>query len=208
MFSLSHDFKPDPFSVYLLASGRIIASSISTLTISCYWKRKFTVQNFKSCVIQTPLDSQSVYGCNLFQIKRVLYPSNYLNLLKALKFKQHLWLLKRQTSWHVAGNVGYCPTLPPSAIRHLRPHHVYSLHRCYTKPTEASNITHTTTNSLNRALSNVVYWTTTDIITTAQLKNFRVPAKTLISWEQRKEAVHWKQLTLPIWRQLVAGFPW
>jgi hypothetical protein len=54
-------------------------------------------------------------------VEWVLVSWNYLNLLKVFIFKQHLWFAKRKTNWHVAGNVGYCPILPLSAIRHLRP---------------------------------------------------------------------------------------
>jgi hypothetical protein len=112
-----------------------------------------------------------------------------------LNFKQHRWLAKRKTNWRVAGNVGYCRTLPSSAIRHLRPPHVYSLNRSYTEPIVASRITHCASDSQNQARSNVVYWAATDIITAAQLKMFCLPVKTLISWEHTNEAVHWKQLT-------------
>jgi len=58
-----------------------------------------------------------------------------------MNFKQHLRLLKRKTNWDVAGNVGYCPNLSLSAIRHLQPPPLYSLNRSYTKPTDASSIT-------------------------------------------------------------------
>jgi len=47
----------------------------------------------------------------------------------------------------VAGNAGYCPTLQLSAIRHLWPPHVYSLYRSYTKPIDASSITHSAPDS-------------------------------------------------------------
>jgi len=47
----------------------------------------------------------------------------------------------------VADNVGYCLTLPLSAIRHLRPTHVCSLNRPYTKFIEASNVTHCASDS-------------------------------------------------------------
>jgi len=71
------------------------------------------------------LDSQSLYGCSLLQIKWALFSWNYFNILKVLNFKQHPRLLKRKTNWHVAGNFGYCPTLALSANRHLRPPHVW-----------------------------------------------------------------------------------
>jgi len=47
----------------------------------------------------------------------------------------------------VAGNVGYCPTLPLSAIRYLRPPHVYSLNRSQTQPTGAINISQSASDS-------------------------------------------------------------
>ena len=56
-------------------------------------------------------------------------PWNYLSLFKVFNFKQRLWLAKRKTNWHVARNVAYCPTLPSSAIGHLRRHHVHNMNR-------------------------------------------------------------------------------
>jgi hypothetical protein len=41
----------------------------------------------------------------------------------------------------VAGNVGYCSTLPSSGIRHLTSPDVYNVNRSYTKPIDASRIT-------------------------------------------------------------------
>jgi len=71
------------------------------------------------------LDSQSDYGCSFLPNQVSPRFLKLLNLLKVLNFKQHLRLLKRKTNWHAADNVGYCPTLPLSAIRHIRPPHVY-----------------------------------------------------------------------------------
>jgi len=34
------------------------------------------------------------------------------------------------------------------------------------------------------------------------------PAETLISWKRMLVAVHWTQSTLPVWRQVTAGFLW
>jgi hypothetical protein len=36
---------------------------------------------------------------------------NYLNLLKVLNFKKHIWLTMWKTNYHVAGNVRNCPNL-------------------------------------------------------------------------------------------------
>ena len=130
MFSMSHDFKPDFFEFYLRISWKSDASSLSTLPSSLYWKEKIIVQNSNNVLFMyKSLDSQNVYGCSLFQIKWFLISWNYLNLLKELNFKQHLRLLRRKTNWHVAGNVGYCPTLLLSAIRHLQPPNFYSRNR-------------------------------------------------------------------------------
>ena len=110
---------PISFQLYLLTPERSNASIISTLTLSCYWKKKITVRNFKWCVIHTPLDSQSVYGCNLFQITRALYPSNYLNLLKVLNFRQHLWLLKTQTRQVMSDTVRHYRRLLSDIYGHI-----------------------------------------------------------------------------------------
>jgi hypothetical protein len=157
---------------------------------------------------QTPLDLQSSYGSNIFQTKWALHYWNYLSLLKVLNFKQRLWLAKRKTSWHATGNVRYCPTLPPSALRHLRPPHVHNLNRSYTKHTGTSNVTVSAANSSNQAHSSAVYWTPTNLIITAYLKKICLPVNTLISWKHTKVVVHWTQLTLPVWRQVTAAFLW
>ena len=143
MFSVYHDFKPDIFEFYLQISWKNDASSLSILPSSLYWKVKIIVQNSNNLLFMyKSLDSQSVYWCSLFQIKWFLISWNYLNLLKVLNFKQHLRRLRRKTDWHVAGNVGYCPTLLLSVIRHLQLPHVYSQYCSYTKSTGANNINH------------------------------------------------------------------
>jgi hypothetical protein len=43
-------------------------------------------------------------------------------------------------------------------------------------------------------------------MTGAQLKTFCLPVKTLDSWEHTNEAVHWKQLTVTVWRQVTTSF--
>ena len=68
------------------------------------------VQNFNVLFMWTSLDSQSVYGYNLFQIKRALVSWNYLNILKVINFKRHLRLLKRKINWQAAGNALCYPT--------------------------------------------------------------------------------------------------
>jgi hypothetical protein len=93
------------------------------------------------------------------------------------------------------GNVGYCPTLPLSAIWHLRPPHVYRLNRSYTKRTDASSIIHSAFDNENQAQSNVVYWTATDLITAAGSKTFCLPVNTFISWEHRYEVVRTLEAT-------------
>jgi len=69
-----------------------------------------------------------------------------------LNFKQHLWLAKRKTNWRVAGNVGYRPTLPLSAIRQSRPPHVYNLNRS----ADAINAIHSAYKNYNHDHSNAV----------------------------------------------------
>ena len=107
-----------------------------------------------------------------------------------MNFKQHLQLLKTKTTRHVAGNVGYCPTLQLSAIRHLRPPHGYSLNRSYTKSTGSINISHSASGSQNHTHSNVVNWAATNSIVTANLKKVCLPTKTFISWKHTKVAGH------------------
>lgn len=59
-----------------------------------------------------------------------------------LNFKQHLWLAKRTTNWHVGAIVGHFPTLPRSGVRHLPPPHFYNLIRSSTERIGAINIIH------------------------------------------------------------------
>ena len=87
-----------------------------------------------------------------------------------LTFKKHFWLTKRKSNCHVASNVGYCPTLSLSAIRHLRPPHVNNRNRSYTKLTGNVNITLSSPASYSHAHSKAVYWTATNLIINCILK--------------------------------------
>jgi hypothetical protein len=81
-----------------------------------------------------------------------------------VKFKEQFWIAKRKINCYVAGNVGYCPTLPLSAVRHLLPPHVNNRNRSYTKLTGTVNIILSPSDSYSHAHSKAVYWTTTNLI--------------------------------------------
>jgi hypothetical protein len=67
-------------------------------------------------------------------------------------------------------------------VRHLRPPHACNLNRSYTEPFDATNVIHSASDSSSDTHSKAVYWTATNLIKTAYLKNICVPVKTLISW--------------------------
>jgi hypothetical protein len=80
-----------------------------------------------------------------------------------LNFKEHFLLAKRKTNSHIAGNVGYCPTLSLSAIRHLRPPHVCNRNRSYISLIGTINTIHNASDIYSYAHSKAVYWTETNL---------------------------------------------
>jgi len=144
---------------------------------------------------QTPLDSQSVCGCNVCQHKWTLQHWHWLRLLTMMNFER-IWLAKRKPNWHAARDVNHCPTLPPSAIWHLLNLLVLRI-----------SVTHCASASCSEAVSNTVHWTATHVIT-AYWKKLRLPAKTSIPWTPTKEAARWTQVTIPRWRPVTTAFLW
>jgi hypothetical protein len=123
-----------------------------------------------------------------------------------LDFLQRLWLAKRKTNRHVASNVVYCPTLPPSDVRRLQPPHFHNLNRACTKPIGTTNIILSASNSWDQAHSKAAYWTAISIIITKYLNTFCLPVKTLISWKHTKVAVQRTQLTSPVYGDRLQQF--
>jgi hypothetical protein len=105
----------------------------------------------------------------------------------------------QKTRWHVAGNVGYCPILRLSAIRHLRPPHIYSINRSQAKLTDTVNISHKAPDSQSHAYWNAVYWAATDLVVTACVKKVWLPARTLNSWKHKSactlDAIYFTSMT-------------
>ena len=97
------------FMLCLQTSGR---SNIPVYQLwPLYVEERIMAQNSTNVLfIKTLLDSQSVYGCKVFKTERNLHYWNYLNFFKVFNFRQHLWLAKRKTNFHVAGIVAYYPT--------------------------------------------------------------------------------------------------
>jgi len=129
----------------------------------------------------------------------------YLNLLKVLNFRQHLWLTKRKTKWQAAGIVGHSPPSNALFYRHLRPRPVYILTRYYTELTGASSATHSASNGGSQAHSNAVYWTATSVTIFAYLQNFWLLEQMFISWKHTNVSAHWTELTLPVWWQVTSS---
>ena len=126
MFSLSHDFKTDLLWIFLAEIWKKQCFRFTNPELLLLLKREN-----RSAELPTTCD---LCRCRWIRKEltvvcsktRALVSWNYLNLLKVSNFKQLLRLLKRKTNWHVAGSVGYCPTLLLSAIRLLRPPHAQS----------------------------------------------------------------------------------
>jgi hypothetical protein len=149
---------------------------------------------------ERPLDSQSVYGCNVFWTKWALLHWNYLSLLKVRNFRKHLWLTKRKTKWQAAGNVGFCPPVPPCAIDIYD--HVLST---FWLVLVQNVLALAASNAGSQAHSNAVHWTATSVTIVKYLQNFCLLVQILFSWKHTNVSAHWTEFTLPVRRQVASS---